>query len=158
MGKRKKLVLMICVLLGLGILAMAYLWYWAPVIRPEYGVVPLEISPNKVIYVKRVVTGLAVGRDTLAISASTDPCTAPDPSSDYIYPDSGHQFLFYKIENGTLFLYDSGEARTPENGQFPVKVVQNVLTTLEYIRLREDPAALGVKKLEVPIDKSIKCR
>ena len=129
-----------------------------PVIAPQYGMVKIDISDGQKIYVKRRITGIGGDHDIISISPSENACSGPNSVSDYVYPDSIHGTLLYKVENGSLVLYDTVDARNPTIGHFPIDVIQRQLTTLDYLKMKEHPEEFGLTLLEVPIDETIRCK
>lgn len=124
----------------------------------RYGLVSLKVSANHEVYFKRV--GRGVSHDSLALSASKDPCAEPNPEVDFIFhgSGSGSASIYYKIENDTLVIYPSSTATPPQGNQFPVKVIQHDLNTLAYADLQKNYETLGLKYLEVKLDEKLKCK
>jgi hypothetical protein len=124
-------------------------------LSPEYGVLSLKISASQEVYFKREVSGQ--NYDVLVLSPSKDHCGQPNPKSDYIF-QGGPSGIYYKIEDGTLTLFSTIAATPPESGNFPIRVVQNEMHPLDFVDLKKNYQNLGLKRLEVKIDKMLKCR
>lgn len=122
----------------------------------SYGIVSLKVSESQEVYFKREARGL--NHDSLVLSANKDYCAEPSPQVDFIFHASGSHSIYYKIENGILIMYPSSAATPPESRQFPVKVVQYDLTTLDYAELQKNHEKLGLKYLEVKLDEKLKCK
>lgn len=123
---------------------------------PEYGIVTLKVTASQEVYFKREVSGLH--SDRLVLSPSKDFCREPDPKSDYIFQAQGPRRMYYKVENGALILFLTSAATLPEEGVFPIRVVQNEMLPLEFIKLKENYQQLGLTELKVEIDRNLKCR
>jgi hypothetical protein len=124
-------------------------------LSPEYGIVNLKISPSQEVYFKREVRGL--NYDVLVLSPSSDHCEKPNPKSDYIFR-GGPAEIYYKIEDGALTLFLTIEATPPESGSFPIKIVQNKVHPLDFVDLKKNYENRGLKRLDVKIDKMLKCK
>jgi hypothetical protein len=107
------------------------------------------------VYFKREVSGQ--NYDVLVLSPSKDHCGQPNPKSDYIF-QGGSSGIYYKIEDGTLTLFLTIAATPPESGTFPIRIVQNKMHPLDFVDLKKNYQNLGLKRLEVKIDKMLKCR
>ena len=135
------------------ILSFIVLMKSCPDFSPEYGVLPLKLSESQEVYLKREIRGQ--NYDVVVLSPNKDHCSEADPKSDYIF--RGHSSIFYKIEGNTLILFLAVEATPPESGSFPIKVVQNVKNFKEFVQIRNNYQNLGLTRLEVKIDNSLKC-
>lgn len=124
-------------------------------LSPEYGVLNLKISASQEVYFKREVRGQ--NYDVLVLSPSKDHCGEPDPKSDYIF-QGGPSGIYYKVENGTLTLFLTIAAIPPESGSFPIKVVQNKAHPLDFVDIKKNYQNLGLQRLDVKIDKRLKCK
>ncbi len=125
---------------------------------PEYGIYSIALPNGREIYVKRMVWGL--NGDSLVISPNRDHCNTPDAKTDYIFRslDAGWSGFYYKVENDTLILYVWIKADEPQSGTFPIKVLQHEPKLAEYNEIKENAAKLGLKHVQVAIDKSLKCK
>lgn len=126
-----------------------------PDMSSDYGVVTVTMPNNLEIYFKREVRGLSY--DTLVLSPNKSVCDMPNSKSDYIYPVIGPLELFYKVEGNSLILYGTFAAPPPEASKFPVSVVQHEFNPSEFSQLKMKIGEMGLKRLEVNIDKKIKC-
>ena len=124
-------------------------------LSPEYGVLSLKTAASQEVYFKREVRGQ--NYDVLVLSASKDHCERPNPKFDYIFR-GGPSRIYYKTEDGTLILFLTIAAISPESGSFPITVVQNEMHPLDFVDLEKNHQNLGLQRLEVKIDKRLKCK
>lgn len=121
----------------------------------KYGVVALKISDSQQVYFKREARG--VSYDSLALSINGDPCIEPDPKSDFILHSSELPRIYYKIENGTLVLYLTVDAKSPGSGTFPVNVIQKKIHPIDSEEFKESYEKLGIKFIEIKLSEGLKC-
>lgn len=127
----------------------------------NYGIVTLQLENGKKVYFKREVWGL--NGHNFVISVSPDLCSMPKPTedkseTDYVYNGMDPPILYYKINGDELTLYSTTLPNPPTKTPFPVKIVQNELTTIDIIRLRDKAPTLGLKEIKVEIDRSLACK
>ena len=127
----------------------------------EYGIVTVQLQNGQKVYFKREVWGL--NGDQLVISASPDLCSMPKPQedraeADYVYNVDGTPEIYYKSDGDELTLYSTVLANPPTKTQFPIRIVQKELQTIEMIELRGKASTLGLKPLKVEIDRTANCR
>jgi len=127
----------------------------------EYGIVTVQLQNGQKVYFKREVWGL--NGDQLVISASPDLCSMPKPQedraeADYVYNVLGTPEIYYKSDGDELTLYSTVLANPPTKTQFPIRIVQKQLQTIEMIELRGKASTLGLKPLKVEIDRTANCR
>ena len=70
---------------------------------------------------------------------------ASNSETDYVYDLDGPPKIYYQSNGNELTLYSTVVANPPTKTPFPVRIVQNELTTIEIIRLRDKASALGLK-------------
>lgn len=125
-----------------------------PDLSPSYGRVKLKVSESQEIFFKREASGL--NYDVLVISPSDDLCEIPNPKTDYVFRSTGVT-VYYKVENDSLILFTNQTATPPEGGQFPIKIEQKGLNTLEAEEIKKKAEELGLRSLDVPFDDRLKC-
>ncbi|HZS05959.1 MAG TPA: hypothetical protein VFD58_14065 [Blastocatellia bacterium] len=131
-----------------------------PDYSPEYGLVSLKILDGREIYFKRVVWGILGNSDVIVISPDRKLCNLPNnEKTDYVFrsSDSGSGKIYYKFENDTLVLFVWDSASLPRSGEFPVKIIQHELNPMEFYEMEKNAVANGLKVIEVPVDKRLKC-
>src|SRR5262249_51042489 len=129
---------------------------------PEYGIITVQLQNGQKVYFKRVVWGL-IG-DRTVISASPDLCSMlksneDSAEADYVYKVwLDHPEIYYKSSGNELTLYSTSLAKPPTKTPFPISIVQKQLQATEMIELRGKASALGLKPLNVEIDRTANCR
>jgi hypothetical protein len=147
-----KILLTICVMLG----GAGLLWSCGPAIKPSYEVVKISMSGGQDVYFKREVGWR--DHDVWVISPNSGLCKMPDQETDLPFSSDGPIDPLYKIDGDTLFLFVRGSAaHLPNKEGFPVNVVQKEVDPLDYTRMEKDMDKLGLRRLEVPIDASLRC-
>jgi hypothetical protein len=126
-----------------------------PDLSPSYGRVGVRVSDNAEVFFKREVRGL--NYDALVISPSDRLCGMPKAKTDYVFTGMGPFDVYFKVENGGLILFTHYAATPPEGSPFPVRVVQNALGSPDFDKLAASAEGLNLRRLEVPIDKRLKC-
>jgi hypothetical protein len=121
----------------------------------------VQLQNGQKVYFKGEVWG--INGDQLIISATPDLCSMPDPKAtksdtDYVYDVLGGPEIYYKSDGDELTLYSTVLANPPTKTPFPVRIVQKELQTIEMIRLRDKASVLGLKRLNVEIDRTANCR
>jgi hypothetical protein len=139
-------------------LILAALFSCGPDMSPNYGIQSIILPTGQEVFVKRMVWGL--NGDSLVISPSKEYCDGPNARTDYIFHElgSGSFGFYYKTESDALVLYVWSRASEPEGGVFPMKVVQNELGPIGDSEMAQKADRLGLKRMEVSIDKSLKCK
>lgn len=122
----------------------------------RYGIVGLKIPDGREVFFKREARG--IDYDSLALSVNSDPCTGPDPKTDYILHSSELPRIYYKIEDGALALYLSGTATPPGSGQFPVKIIQHKIHPIDYREFEKSYEKMGLRYVEFKMSELIKCK
>jgi hypothetical protein len=127
----------------------------------RYGIVTVQLQNGQKVYFKREVWG--INGDQLVISASPDLCSMPKPNedrseADYVYNVLGGPEIYYKSDGDELTLYSTVLANLPTKRPFPVRIVQKELQTIEMIEFRGKASTLGIKLLNVEIDRTANCR
>jgi len=79
--------------------------------------------------------------------------------ADYVYKVwLDHPEIYYKSSGNELTLYSTSLAKPPTKAPFPISIVQKQLQATEMIELRGKASALGLKPLNVEIDRTANCR
>jgi hypothetical protein len=126
-----------------------------PDLSPAYGIESLKISDNAEVYFKREVRGQ--NYDSLVLSPKKNHCDLPS-KSDYIFRGQGPYLVYYKVENDTLILFTTSDVTPPAEGTFPGKVLLNKMHPLDFVELRENYQKLGLKPLDVEVNKALRCQ
>ncbi|HZS08897.1 MAG TPA: hypothetical protein VFD58_28935 [Blastocatellia bacterium] len=137
--------------------AVILLLYLAiPDLSPFYGIVSITGPGGREIYFKKVVWGITGDHEITAISVKAELCNLRDAKTDYVFGWYTNG-VWYKVEGDALVLYVSSAATLPKDGQFPIRVIQKELHPLEFSELERNANKLGLKFIDVPLNKGQYC-
>jgi hypothetical protein len=123
-------------------------WFCACGAGSDYGVVKVQVDGHELFFIREVRGN---NYDSLVISASPSVCQDLDSPDNYVFTELGPIPPYYRVQAGVLHLYVTSAARPPRNA-FPVNVVQHKLSPLEYADVVATPQALGVIRVDVPLN------
>ena len=128
-------------------------WSCAPTYHYSYGIVMIAMPNGQIVYFKREV---GFDHDLWVISPNSGVCDMPNADTDYRFHQMGPIDPLYKIEGNTLYLFIRGVAASaPNNGQFPITIIQKEVNPIDYLKMESDLGRLGLTSLEVRIDESL---
>lgn len=123
----------------------------------RYGMAEVKIPGKQPLYFKREVRWM--NYDVLCLSTNKDPCAGADSKYDYVFSNFGGERIYYKIEDNSLVLLDTGTTEVPsDKGRFQINVIPKQLHPLDFAELQKAPEKQSVSYLDVKLDDKIKCR
>lgn len=122
-----------------------------------HSVKSIETVNGQKIYFKREVRGINGNYDVIAISTNGNPCRSYNKETDYCICNSS-QAVYYNINGNILTLYNySIPQHAPTKSDFPVSVEGRQVSQIFTENTEKIYQEKGIQKLDLEIDKTIKC-
>lgn len=112
----------------------------------EYGIEPLHAGKTTVYFVREV---RGMNYDSLALSATPDPCNTDSPAN-YVDETLGPIDPLVRWDGRVLHLYSTSLAKPPRT-PFPVRVEQHQVPPVDWPALEADPRRHGLRRIRVPL-------
>jgi hypothetical protein len=110
-----------------------------------HGMQQVSVGQN-IIYFKKEIRGR--NYEGLSISTDGNLCNGPSQETDYFVNSETIGKVFYKVVDNRLQIYSQNEFTPPQAGNFPVLIVQEYNSPIDYNE--ENAIKLGYTQLLLP--------